>query len=430
MDVDDGECEEECFELQIAGMAVDPDSGDIWISHGGGQEGNLHIIDPDDGTFTRTLSLNDDEDYEFSSAVISDLAFGTDGTLYASIPRAPDGDCDCTPPGLLVTVDTTDGEPGGDVQVVGTFLTYDGEFNYDNEKISGLDLMTMSTIVQPIDDGECSDPETGGCNPTGLLSTLFPPTAVIGEGATMTQTIHVLHGECSWQTQTFFGDTDYPLVLPPQLCPAREDGEFVVIEVETDGVEFPGGVIEGEMLPENYWDTYLPCDEEVEGDVQEQDIYVWQPKDRHELLEGTAVDLTNGCGSSRGATRRLSYFVVGLKKYFADYDQYPNFVHLKFRQNTAQKIDFLQSSVRNAWFAGSISFREYLRLSVLVGAADRLFSRRHYHAASVILQVFEQAVENRITFEPAADDVNYQGDFLSRVRNIIFQNEAKIIPNA
>ena len=93
----------------IAGLAVDAD-GVLWVSRGNNTAGQIHTINPMTGVFTYTRSLSD------PAARLSDLAFATDGTLYASIPNT----------GRLVTVDTGTG-----------IITDVGSFG-GGEKISGL----------------------------------------------------------------------------------------------------------------------------------------------------------------------------------------------------------------------------------------------------------------------------------------------------
>ena len=305
--------------------------------------------------------------------------------------------------------------------------------DFGPEKISGLALVT--TIEISLDSGACSGP--GGCNPTGGVATQLPEGLTIPAGATMKQIgkryidPRIAAGTCGQEPLVLFGDDpDKPdLIFPKWICSARDDGEFVVLEVEAESLQIANGIVQIEMFPGQYWSTFLPCTQPAIGDVQQQDIVVWQPTDASEALEGTAVDVSNGCGSSRGATRRLSYFAVGMKKYFADYDLYPNYVHFRFRQNTAQKIDLLQLAVTRAWWRHSISFWEFLALSANVQSADRLFNRRHDRFSALLLKIFKNKVENYITFDPDPDGFNHQGELIWRADNIIFQTEAKIIPN-
>jgi hypothetical protein len=94
----------------LAGLAVHPVTGEIWVSRGNNAPGRIHTIDPTTGAFIATVFLSE------PLARLSDITFTTDGVLFASIPNT----------GRLVTVDTLNG-----------MVTDVGPFG-DGERISGL----------------------------------------------------------------------------------------------------------------------------------------------------------------------------------------------------------------------------------------------------------------------------------------------------
>jgi sugar lactone lactonase YvrE len=71
--------------IHIAGLAFDG-AGVLWASRGGNGAGNIHTIDPATGATVTTVVLRNAAG-EADLAVVSDIAFGPDGTLYASLPR-------------------------------------------------------------------------------------------------------------------------------------------------------------------------------------------------------------------------------------------------------------------------------------------------------------------------------------------------------
>ena len=94
----------------ISGLAFDP-AGRLWACHGNAMfNAMLHTIDPATGAYTSTLPLS-----EF--AIVSDLAFTAEGTLYASLPSE----------NMLATIDPTTG-----------LLTRIGVFGATVVKVSGL----------------------------------------------------------------------------------------------------------------------------------------------------------------------------------------------------------------------------------------------------------------------------------------------------
>ncbi len=112
----------------ISGLAFDA-SGVLWVARGGQGQGNpnaepprpafIQTVDPATGVLSPPLNLRDaDGNPEFLIRV-SDLAFGSDGTLDASL----------TQEGTLATIDTDTGE-----------LTRIGNFGVDVTRMSGLSI--------------------------------------------------------------------------------------------------------------------------------------------------------------------------------------------------------------------------------------------------------------------------------------------------
>jgi hypothetical protein len=144
-----------------------------------------------------------------------------------------------------------------------------------------------------VDPGDC---QGTACNPSGAQEVMLP-VIVVEPGGTpkLTQLVKAIFtdprvnalGECAdRRLLDVFEELDPngpaalngSLILPEFLCGSRN---FAVIR--SDAVDFAvlADVVRSEQFPET-------------------------------ILEGRALELTNDCGSSRGATRELSYFVLNL----------------------------------------------------------------------------------------------------------------------
>jgi hypothetical protein len=101
--------------IHLAGLAFDA-GGTLWASHGNNAEGAIHSYNPADGTVLSTLPVKTALG-AIDPAVISDLAAGPNGVMYASLPSE----------GQLATIDLVTG-----------VLTRIGSFGAAAKRISGM----------------------------------------------------------------------------------------------------------------------------------------------------------------------------------------------------------------------------------------------------------------------------------------------------
>ena len=135
--------------------------------------------------------------------------------------------------------------------------------------------------------------------------------------------------------------------------------------------EILSGTIINTMFPEVFVSNPLDCNRPIFGDPQAQDIVVWQPTNKADVIEGHAIELTYDCGSSRGRTRRFSFYVVGTHLDFGlDYAQNPQGVTQGFIDLTSSKFDAFVTAVRNA--EPALSRGEFKRAEALASTAARL----------------------------------------------------------
>ena len=267
-----------------------------------------------------------------------------------------------------------------------------------------------------------------GCNPTGLHNFALPEGFEPPPGAEILQNVVPVvderadaNGRCDGQTPLVLFDGD--LILPEYTC-GSPDMRVIV----TDANFFvPEGSIESEVFPEEFVSNDFECNVPVTGDPQNTSLFVWQPTNGADVIEGTAIDLTNGCGSSRGRMRGFSYIVVGLHYDFGlDYDDDPEAVTQAFIDLTSTKLDNLVQAVRNARPAlKRYRYRYLLRLADL---SRRLHNRGKYQLASRYLEKFLWKTEF-YPFEPN-EEINHEGNLLSRGDNIRFLLDEFIIPVA
>jgi hypothetical protein len=107
--------------IHLAGLAFAPD-GTLWASRGGNGPGVVHRINPANGQTLATLQLRTAAG-GFDGATVSDLAFASDGTLYASLPRE----------NVLATINTTT-----------LVITRIGSFGSNTTRIAGLTFAPAS----------------------------------------------------------------------------------------------------------------------------------------------------------------------------------------------------------------------------------------------------------------------------------------------
>lgn len=175
------------------------------------------------------------------------------------------------------------------------------------------------------------------CNPSGVQEISLPAGFTPPPGATITQTLiqnplvpnpleavkfpdpRVIGGVCSDRRYLdVFKEVISPddpsmygmLILPPWLCGSPQ---FAVLRSDLNFI-IEDDVIRSRQLPEEIFGTAtFDCAVDgVAGDLQTRGVFVWQPDDRTTTIPNHALELTNGCGSRRGATKGGSFFVLNL----------------------------------------------------------------------------------------------------------------------
>jgi len=275
--------------------------------------------------------------------------------------------------------------------------------------------------------------EATGCNPTGAQNIVLPPTVVLPPNATISQTRltltdpRVQAGTCGFEPLIVdIPDTDNDLTIPEFLCGSPD---FVVLITQAPGIEFLDGTIEVENEPGVFFANPLSCDAPIVAgsDPQQQDVVVWQPTVVADILELRALELTDSCGSSRGRTRGLSYFAVGMHIDFGiDFADDPAAVGQAFVDLTRTKLGFMNQSLVDA--RSAMSRRDFKRLSIILKIGIRQFDRGRYQFADWFLKIFLHLLE-RTNFDTSSG-FNHFGDLRMRVGNILFTLEVKVIPFA
>jgi hypothetical protein len=289
-----------------------------------------------------------------------------------------------------------------------------------------------------------------GCNPTGAMNVKLPEGVQLEEGDTLTQVLVEnpdfpgqvsfvdprvdINGNCTLKADgsgipadpreilDVFGNET--LILPEFLCGSPN---FAVIRSDAAGFAVLGGVVRSEQFPENVFQQFYECrDPYGLRDLQERGVFVWQPDENEDpVLEGRALELTNDCGSSRGATRELSYFVLNLHIDcgipFGSND--PGVLQC-FVDLTNDKFANLGIALENA--RTSLTAPNYGMLRSLWSSAADNFLIGNYSKALARLERFIARVES------AEFDVgslfHHQGNVLMRAENIRFMITDKIDP--
>jgi hypothetical protein len=220
---------------------------------------------------------------------------------------------------------------------------------------------------------------------------------------------------------------DGDLVLPDFLYGSPK---FIVIRTEA-GFEITDGVVDVEMFPDAFFgEDASTCDNPIPigDDPQDQDIVGWQATNKLELIEQRTLELTNGCGSSRGVTRSKSFFLVGLNINFCiDYMATPEAVEQEFINLTRMKLEFLLEALEKAELA-VIKRRDFKKLTKMAKNALKVFNKGNYQDSLNLQKNFLKFVE-RTEFDPDVAFNNF-GNLRSRIENIIFMTEVKVIPFA
>ena len=329
-------------------------------------------------------------------------------------------------PGEVLTL--TDPDPD-DLFQVAYFVRFDFR-SAANEVVTVVGVLTPvtissaeSSVTVPADDCTVS---AGGCNPTGGHEIILPDGFVPPPGATITQTPVSFvdprvdaNGRCDGQTPLELFDGD--LVLPPHICGSPQF-EVLVTEANFDILT---GTIINTMFPEVFVDNPLDCNRPIIGDPQLQDIVVWQPTVRSDVVENRAIELTYDCGSSRGRTRGFSFYVVGTHIDFGiDFNDDPQAVVDSFASLVSDKLAALSVALRNA--EPSIAKSDFPRLLAILNAATKLHDRGNYHSALRLIENFLSLLR-RTQFD-VSSGFNHEGNLTSRADNIRFTLQEKILP--
>jgi hypothetical protein len=261
-----------------------------------------------------------------------------------------------------------------------------------------------------------------------LHEIVLPDGFVVPPGGTISQTAMSFvdpradeNGRCDGQTPLILLDGD--VIIPPYLCGSPE---FMGILTEAN-FDITEGTLSHAVFPENFVSNPFECTLPIVGDPQLQSAFVWQPTDSADVIEGSAIELTNDCGSSRGKTRGLSYFFVGLHIDFGlDFDADPRPVTQAFADLTTTKLNSLVIAVVHARPALKSTY--FLKLFLLARTAEVLHRHGKYIAARRILATFIHLTE-RTPFNERVGN-NHEGNLLSRADNIRFLLDEFVLPVA
>lgn len=230
-------------------------------------------------------------------------------------------------------------------------------------------------------------------------------------------------GQCSVRRGELDVFDDGKLILPEFLCGSPE---FAVLRSDAS-FEVVRDVIRSEQLPEAiFFAKTFDCTPmgTAETDLQRRGVFAWQPDDRATVAEGRVLELTNGCGSSRGATRALSWFVLNLH---IDCNipfgsNHPGVLQC-FIDLTNDKFAVLDQSLKNA--KKSLLSPKYGKLRSQLSSAKDGFEDGNYTKALERLAKFISRVE-AAEFDTSSG-FNFQGNLLMRAENIEFIIDEKII---
>lgn len=273
---------------------------------------------------------------------------------------------------------------------------------------------------------ECTAAENG-CNPTGGETILLPEALEVPADATITQTLsfvtdpRVASGRCGRDPLVLFGqDPGVPdVIIPEYLCGSPQ---FAVLRTESS-LEIEQDTVTATNIPEAFFANALSCDSPIVGDPQQQDVVVWQPTNSAEVEEGHAIEVTFACGSSRGRTKGLSWYIVGLHIDFGlDWSTQPESVRQAFIDLTSTKFQGLLRAIVNA--KPVLPKEDFNKLLREAKAANRLHQRGSYELASRRMAVVIQLTE-RALFAPS--EFNHGGNVEMRAYNVKFMLDEKVI---
>lgn len=283
---------------------------------------------------------------------------------------------------------------------------------------------------------ECQDP--AGCNPSGVQNVVIPPSVVLEDGDTLTQVVlgpfadprvDPVTGECADRRELDVfsefplipGGVPGALIFPDFLCGSYE---FALIRSDAT-FEVLQDVVRSEQFPEDFFAEFFDCAGALnDAELQRRGVFAWQPDNRFDVIEQRTLELTNGCGSSRGATKGLSWFPINLHiDCGIPFDSDPAAVLQCFEDLTSDKFSALEQALKNA--KKSINSPSYGTLrSTLVKARNR-FDQGKYSQSLSELATFIALVEGG---DFVIGGNNDQGELLMRAENIEFMIDEKIDP--
>lgn len=280
-----------------------------------------------------------------------------------------------------------------------------------------------------------------GCNPTGAQLQVFPSSAKIEPGATLTARSWRFTDDparCGVSPLVLF---DGAVTIPPYLC---GHPDFIVIHTETSGVTVATGTIDVENLTEDVLpDNLYGCTDVrqnpaglVDPDPSHRDVVAWQATDPSKMHEsalgsgryyGSVAELTYGCGSSRGKIVASSYHFVGLRIHPGAGNEYttnPRGNLQSFTDLADYKLRVLDTTVTAS--KPAVSKLSFIALKALVEVTRELHKRGQYRAALATTRAFVYAAE-RTKYQPTPG-VNHSGETLMRAQNLEYLYAKKITP--
>ena len=216
-----------------------------------------------------------------------------------------------------------------------------------------------------------------------------------------------------------FGTT----VIPPQLCggAGKSGSGFVLVNTIAEGVDALSGIlVDSEAVAEQLGGAPPACPETVAA---------WGPRSGS-AVEGTVpegtdiVELTGACGSSKGVSRGLSIYGVGLKLNPGALpgDSLPE----KMKIFTEKKFETLFEAIA----AGNMTLKERIEVNACVAISQGLFTfNKAACAARTIVECDAQVAANVGNFSGSPSDPNVYGDIRGRLANLYLTINTRILGN-
>lgn len=201
---------------------------------------------------------------------------------------------------------------------------------------------------------------------------------------------------------------DFPAIEIPAWARAFPLGDpvtgtptFIVVEAESNVVV--SGLLDHLALESPILGYDPNCDD---PDITRQPFMFWSPDANDApIVEGAMfIDITTGCGTIRGMTRDMSYFLAGVR------------ITLPLPTLARQKLDGLEAVINGS---PCISPQVGRKLRSLMDRINRDFGRGRY--AQVIETL--QAIESQVLQSPqgfTSCEVNTGGEIRARSRSAIF----------